>query len=160
MAYRIEWRPRARKAFLALDNPVRRRVGDAVEALAQDPRPAGAKAIVGADGVLRIRAGDYRILYTVNDDELVVLVVAAGDRREITSAERRAAFRSGASADIAGSCTPNRTSRRASWQQQSREEQREKRAETATRSARTIGGWVVAFIAAVPGPATSCGALG
>jgi mRNA interferase RelE/StbE len=83
VAYRIEWRPRARRAFLALDKPVRRRVGDAVQALAMDPRPAGVKAIVGADGVLRIRVGDYRILYKVNEDELVVLVVAAGHRREI-----------------------------------------------------------------------------
>jgi mRNA interferase RelE/StbE len=43
----------------------------------------GAKAIVGADGVLRVRVGDYRILYTIDDDELLVLVVAAGHRREI-----------------------------------------------------------------------------
>jgi len=83
VAYRIEWRPRARKAFLALDKPVRSRVGDAVEALAQDPRPAGVKAIVGADGVLRIRVGDYRVLYMIDDDELVVLVVTAGHRRDI-----------------------------------------------------------------------------
>jgi mRNA interferase RelE/StbE len=83
VAYRIEWRPRARRAFLALDKPVRLRVGDAVEALAWDPRPAGAKAIAGAGGVLRIRVGDYRILYTIDDDELVVLVVAAGHRRNI-----------------------------------------------------------------------------
>jgi GAF domain-containing protein len=40
--YRIEWRPRARKAFLALDKPVRRRIGEAVDALAGDPRRAGA----------------------------------------------------------------------------------------------------------------------
>ena len=54
MAYKIEWRPRARKAFLSLDKPVRSRISDAVTALADDPRPAQAKMIVGADGVLRI----------------------------------------------------------------------------------------------------------
>jgi mRNA-degrading endonuclease RelE of RelBE toxin-antitoxin system len=54
VAYKIEWRPRARKAFLALDKPVRSRISDAVTALADDPRPAQAKMIVGADGVLRI----------------------------------------------------------------------------------------------------------
>ncbi len=83
MACKIEWRPRARKAFLALDKPVRSRISDAVTALADNPRPAQAKMIVGADSVLRIRVGDYRILYAVNDDELVVLVVATGHRREI-----------------------------------------------------------------------------
>ena len=60
VTYRIDWRPHARKAFLALDKPVRRRIGEAVEALAADPRPAAAKMITGAHGVLRIRVGDYR----------------------------------------------------------------------------------------------------
>jgi mRNA-degrading endonuclease RelE of RelBE toxin-antitoxin system len=52
--YQIEWRPRARKAFLALDKPVRRRIGEAVDALATDPRPAAAKMITGAHGVLAL----------------------------------------------------------------------------------------------------------
>ena len=83
MTYRIEWRPRARKAFLALDKPVRRRIGEAVDALAADPRPAAAKMITGAHGVLRIRAGDYRVLYTIDEGSLVVLVLDAGHRSEI-----------------------------------------------------------------------------
>ncbi len=83
MTYRIEWRPRARKAFLALDKPVRRRIGEAVDALAADPRPAAAKMITGAHGVLRIRAGDYRVLYTIDEGRLVVLVLDAGHRSEI-----------------------------------------------------------------------------
>ena len=83
MVYRIEWRPRARKAFLALDKPVRRRIGEAVDALAADPRPAGAKMITGAHGVLRIRVGDYRVLYSINEGQLVVLVLDTGHRGEI-----------------------------------------------------------------------------
>ena len=70
--YRIEWRPRARKAFLALDKPVRNRIGSAVDALAADPRPDGAKMITCAHGVLRIRVGDYRVPYTVDEGELMV----------------------------------------------------------------------------------------
>ena len=81
--YRIEWRPRARKAFLALDKPVRRRIGEAVDALAADPRPAAAKMITGAHGVLRIRVGDYRVLYTIDEGQLIVLVLDAGHRSEI-----------------------------------------------------------------------------
>ena len=83
MRYRIEWRPRARKAFLALDKPVRRRLGEAVDALAADPRPAAAKMITGAHGVLRIRVGDYRVVYTIDEGELIVLVLDAGHRSEI-----------------------------------------------------------------------------
>ena len=81
--YRIEWRPRARKAFLALDKPVRRRIGAAVDALAADPRPDGAKMIIGAHGVLRIRIGDYRVLYIIDERELMVLVVETGHRSQI-----------------------------------------------------------------------------
>jgi len=83
VTFRIEWRPRARKAFLALDKPVRRRIGEAVEALAADPRPAAAKMITGAHGVLRIRVGDYRVLYTIDEGQLIVLVLDAGHRSEI-----------------------------------------------------------------------------
>jgi mRNA interferase RelE/StbE len=83
VTYRIGWRPRARKAFLALDKPVRRRIGEAVEALAADPRPAAAKMITGAHGVLRIRVGDYRVLYTIDEGQLIVLVLDAGHRSEI-----------------------------------------------------------------------------
>ena len=83
MRYRIEWRPRARKAFLALDKPVRRRIGEAVDALAADPRPAAAKMITGAHGVLRIRVGDYRVVYSIDEGELIVLVLDAGHRSEI-----------------------------------------------------------------------------
>jgi mRNA interferase RelE/StbE len=83
VTYRIEWRPRARKAFLALDKPVRRRIGEAVDALAADPRPVAAKMLTGAHGVLRIRVGDYRVIYTVDEGELIVLVLDAGHRSEI-----------------------------------------------------------------------------
>ena len=45
--------------------------------------PAAAKMITGAHGVLRIRAGDYRVLYTIDEGRLVVLVLDAGHRSEI-----------------------------------------------------------------------------
>jgi mRNA interferase RelE/StbE len=79
VAYRIEWRPRARKAFLSLDQSVRRRIGSAVDAVAADPRPSGAKMITGAHGVLRIRVGDYRVLYP----DAVVLIGIPEDRHAL-----------------------------------------------------------------------------
>lgn len=81
--YKITVQPRARKAYLALDGPVRKRVGAVIDALATDPRPPGVKALTGMTGVLRVRVGDYRILYEVHDDRLVVLVIDIGHRRQI-----------------------------------------------------------------------------
>jgi mRNA interferase RelE/StbE len=84
VVYRIEWRPRARKAFLALDKPVRQRIAAVVDKLADDPRPAGVKALTGMAGVFRIRVADsYRVLYTIDDTVLLVLVFDVGHRREI-----------------------------------------------------------------------------
>jgi len=84
VVYRIEWRPRARKTFLALDKPVRQRIAEAVDKLADDPRPAGVKALTGMPGAFRIRVADsYRVLYTIDDAVLVVLVVEVGHRREV-----------------------------------------------------------------------------
>ena len=83
MTYKVVVQPRARRAFLRLDGPVRKRVAAAIDALATDPRPAGAKALVGLPGALRVRIGDYRIVYEIQHDDLVVLIIDIGHRREI-----------------------------------------------------------------------------
>lgn len=83
MTYKIIVQLRARRAFLALDKPIRKRVREAIDALATNPRPSGAKALTGMPGVLRVRVGDYQILYEVRDDQLVVLVIDVGHRREV-----------------------------------------------------------------------------
>jgi mRNA interferase RelE/StbE len=54
-----------------------------IGALADDPRPAGALAVQGHPGMLRIRSGNYRVLYVVRDRELLVLVVRVGDRKHV-----------------------------------------------------------------------------
>lgn len=82
--YALEFTPKALRALRKLDRLVVTRIREAAEALRDEPRPAGAKMLTGMHGVLRIRvAGDYRVLYTVDDDKLVVLVVDAGHRRQI-----------------------------------------------------------------------------
>ncbi len=60
-----------------------KRVDARILALADDPYPRAATKLEGARGFLRVRVGDYRILYTVEADRLVVLVVRIGHRREI-----------------------------------------------------------------------------
>jgi len=81
-AYRIELRPAAARALRKLDPQVRRRVQGAIAMLAQDPRPPGARALQGRPG-LGVRVGDYRIIYTVEDDVLLVVVVRLGHRRDV-----------------------------------------------------------------------------
>jgi len=80
--YRIELRPAALRALRKLDPQVRHRLQGAIALLAQDPRPPAARALQGRPG-FRIRVGDYRIVYTVADDVLLVVVVALGHRREV-----------------------------------------------------------------------------
>ena len=82
-AYRVGLRAGAEKQLAALDKPVRERVAAAIDALAETPRPSGAIAMQGAAGLLRIRVGSYRVVYTVSDRELIVLVIDIGHRREI-----------------------------------------------------------------------------
>lgn len=67
MSYQITWSKQARKHFLDLDKSAQKRVGDLIGKLAGEPRPAGVKALVGMPGVLRVRTGDYRVLYSVDD---------------------------------------------------------------------------------------------
>lgn len=82
-AYSIEWLPPALRALRKLDQQIARRLTLKVSALAQDPRPAGVKALTGAPDALRIRVGDYRVVYEIHDDRLVVLVLTLGHRREV-----------------------------------------------------------------------------
>ena len=83
MTYRVEVVPAAARALRKLDPAGRRRVQAAVELLAEQPRPSGAKKLVGGDGEWRVRTGDYRIVYEIHDGVLLVLVVAVGNRRDI-----------------------------------------------------------------------------
>ena len=80
--YRIEVRPAAARALRKLDPDVRPRIQGAIALLAQDPRPPAARVLRGRLGY-RVRVGDYRIIYTVADDVLLVVVVTLGHRRDI-----------------------------------------------------------------------------
>ena len=80
--YRVELRPAAARALRRLDPQVRGRIQGAIALLAQDPRPPAARSLQGRPG-LRVRVGDYRIIYTVQDDVLLVVVVTLGHRRDI-----------------------------------------------------------------------------
>lgn len=82
MTYEIELRPAAVRALKRIDHQDRERIRGAIALLGEDPRPPGAKALRGRPG-LRVRVGDYRIIYTVDDNVLVVAVVTLGHRRDV-----------------------------------------------------------------------------
>lgn len=83
MTYRIEVAPAALRQLRKLERIAQRRVQAAIELLADEPRPSGAKKLVGGDGEWRVRTGDYRIVYEIHDGVLLVLVVAIGHRPDI-----------------------------------------------------------------------------
>ena len=82
MTFAIEMLPAARRELEALDTAVRRRIDRKILLLASDPRPSGSKRLQGND-LMRVRVGDYRIVYTVRHERLVVLIVRVANRSRV-----------------------------------------------------------------------------
>ncbi len=81
----ITFLPSAVRQLEKLPRPAQRSVVEAIERLANEPRPEGATLLsgTGAERIWRIAIGDYRVLYQVSDARLIVLVVQVADRREV-----------------------------------------------------------------------------
>jgi len=81
VTYRLEVSRQVSKTISALDKSMRRRVLAAIENLADDPRPPGVKKLQGNHAnTWRIRIGDWRVIYEIYDDILVVIVVDVDHR--------------------------------------------------------------------------------
>ena len=83
MTYRITLTPAAARQLRKFDPQARRQMQAALELLSSDPHPPAATQLVGGAGEWRVRTGDYRIVYEIEDEELLVLVLRVGHRREI-----------------------------------------------------------------------------
>jgi mRNA interferase RelE/StbE len=81
--YTIQIAPSAERALAALDRPIQRRIAARIDTLAENPRPAGVKKLQGEPSIWRVRVGDYRVLYAVEDNRLLVLVVKVGHRSHV-----------------------------------------------------------------------------
>ena len=79
--YRLEIGHIAHGQIAALPPRMIQRINEAIAGLANEPRPVGAKKLMGIE-VYRIRIGDYRILYTVNDESRLIIVYRVKHRRE------------------------------------------------------------------------------
>jgi len=81
--YRLSIKPSARKELVAVATKKdRQRIVRLIQSLAEEPRPPGCQKLSGYDRY-RVRQGNYRILYQIQDNELVVVVVRIGHRREV-----------------------------------------------------------------------------
>ncbi len=83
MPYRVIISDRAERALDSIDKGLALRVLAKIDALAENPRPPGHKPLYGRGPRWRIRVGDYRVIYSIEDTELVVLVIEIGHRREV-----------------------------------------------------------------------------
>lgn len=81
--YVVEFKASADKALQRLPAAMQKRIVREVEALADDPRPAGCVKLADDDNAWRIRVGDYRVLYEVHDQRLLVLVVRVAHRKDV-----------------------------------------------------------------------------
>jgi mRNA interferase RelE/StbE len=83
MTYQIEFVKQAAKQLRALPAQERERLQPKIDALATEPRPIGVIKLAGEEDLYRIRVGDYRIIYSIQDTQLLVLVVKIGHRRDV-----------------------------------------------------------------------------
>lgn len=81
-SYRVIIKKSVAKDLRGIPKKDVRRILSAIQELAGDPRPSGAKKLSGQDRY-RLRQGNYRILYSIEDDKLIVCVVRVGSRRDV-----------------------------------------------------------------------------
>lgn len=83
MTYRVIVKPAAERDLEKLPRDVLRRVTERMIALEEDPRPPGCKKLTGEEDLYRIRVGDYRVVYEVDDGERGVRIARVRHRREV-----------------------------------------------------------------------------
>ena len=83
MAYSVTFTPSAEKSLAKLDRSIARRLKPKVLALADSPRPTGCLRLAGHSNLYRIRVGDYRIVYRIDDPRHMVEITIVAHRREV-----------------------------------------------------------------------------
>ncbi len=81
--YEVQISRTAERQLARLERTTQQRVAAAMQALAQDPRPRGCRKLQGYEDVYRIRVGRYRLLYSVSDNTVVVVILKVGHRRSV-----------------------------------------------------------------------------
>lgn len=81
--YQVKFKPSAKKEFESFDKKIKIQIASKIDKLAENPESLKPEKIQGSDSFYRIRSGDYRIIYEIIDNQLIILVVKIGHRREI-----------------------------------------------------------------------------
>lgn len=81
--YQVEFTQKAFDDFARLPEKVQGKLSLEIDTLSDEPSPRGARKITGFDDCYRIRYGDYRLIYAVIDEHLVILIVRAGHRKDV-----------------------------------------------------------------------------
>lgn len=84
MAYQIQIEKSALKQLSKIEKPMREKIRTAISDLAHNPRPFGYKKLVNEDGLYRIKVSNYRVIYDVQDNILLVSVLRVAKRNERT----------------------------------------------------------------------------
>jgi len=82
--YKIEIKKSVLKTLRRLDRQTLDKIKIAIDKLAHDPRPFGYKKLVDEEGLFRIRVGNYRIIYEIHDQILLIMVLRVAKRNEDT----------------------------------------------------------------------------
>ena len=83
MTYRIELTKTAARDLASVPKPMLKRLDACILGLENDPLPPGVKKLKNSYGLYRVRVSDYRIIYSIEQDILTILIVKIGHRREV-----------------------------------------------------------------------------
>ncbi|MGH8476603.1 MAG: type II toxin-antitoxin system RelE family toxin [Methylococcales bacterium] len=83
MANRIETKSSARKELATIPANIAVTIISNIKALAHNSRPEGCKKLTGTDYSYRVRVGNYRVVYSIFDDQMVIQVIKIGHRKDI-----------------------------------------------------------------------------
>ncbi len=81
--YRVEYKQSVAKDIRAIPKPELKKIVKRILWLADDPRRAGCIKLHGESDVYRVRQGDYRIIYTIQDELITVTIIKIGHRRDV-----------------------------------------------------------------------------
>lgn len=81
--YQVKLAPAAERQIRKLSGPVQKKILNQLDKLQFNPRPKSIKKLSGVENIYRVRVGDYRVIYSIEDKILLVLILKIGDRKEI-----------------------------------------------------------------------------
>ncbi|MGO9120955.1 MAG: type II toxin-antitoxin system RelE family toxin [Desulfomonilaceae bacterium] len=82
MKYELLIETRAQKQLAKITQPYQDRIIAAIRGLAEQPKPAASKRLSGSQ-TWRLRVGDYRVIYEIHEESLIIIVITIGHRREV-----------------------------------------------------------------------------